>query len=54
MITLQSLRYGVELECGGHSREPVARAVQSVVGGTLRYLGGAPYDPWYVTAPDGR
>lgn len=54
MITLETLRYGVELECGGQTRATVARAVQSVVGGTLQHLGGPPYDPWCVTAPDGR
>ncbi|OPZ87274.1 MAG: putative amidoligase enzyme [bacterium ADurb.Bin429] len=54
MVTIEQLRYGVELECGGQTRETVAHAVQSVVGGTIRHIGGAPYDAWCVTAPDGR
>lgn len=54
MHTLQSLCYGVEVEIGGRTREIVAHAVQSVVGGTVRHIGGAPYDAWCVTAPDGR
>jgi len=54
MVTLEQLHYGVELECGGQTRETVARAVQSVVGGEVRHLGGPPYDPWCVTALDGR
>jgi len=54
MVTLEQLNFGVELECGGQTRESVARAVQSVVGGTVQHLGGPPYDPWCVTAPDGR
>jgi hypothetical protein len=54
MVTLEQLTYGVEIEVGGQTRETVAHAVQSVVGGTVRYIGGAPYDAWGVTAPDGR
>jgi len=54
MVTLESLKFGVEIEVGSQTRETVARAVQSVVGGTVRHIGGPPYDPWAVTAPDGR
>ncbi|HEY3416164.1 MAG TPA: amidoligase family protein, partial [Armatimonadota bacterium] len=54
MVTLEQLNYGVEIEVGGQTRETVAHAVQSVVGGAVRHLGGPPYDPWCVTAPDGR
>lgn len=54
MVTLESLKFGIEIEVGSQTRETVARAVQSVVGGTIRHVGGPPYDPWCVTAPDGR
>ena len=54
MITLQSLYFGVEVEVGGQTRETVAHAVHSVVGGTVRHIGGAPYDAWRVIAPDDR
>ena len=54
MYMIQSLRYGVEIEVCSQTRETVAHAVQSVVGGTVRHIGGTPYDAWGVTAPDGR
>jgi hypothetical protein len=54
MVTLEQLKFGVEIEVGAQTRNTVARAVQSVVGGTVQHLGGPPYDPWCVTAPDGR
>jgi len=54
MYSIQSLRYGVEIEVCSQTRETVAHAVQSVVGGTVRHIGGTPYDAWCVTAPDGR
>lgn len=54
MITIQSLNFGVEVEVVSQTRETVARAVQSVVGGTIRHIGGTPYDAWGVTAADQR
>jgi len=54
MITMEQLSFGVEVEVGAQTREAVARAVQSVVGGTIRHMGGPPYDPWHITAADGR
>jgi hypothetical protein len=54
MITMEHLSFGVEVEVGGQTREAVAQAVQAVVGGTIRHVGGPPYDPWSITAADGR
>jgi hypothetical protein len=54
MVTIQSLRYGVEIECGGQTRETVAHAVQAVVGGTVHRIGSASVGAWGVRAPDGR
>jgi hypothetical protein len=54
MITMEQLSFGVEVEVGAQTRETVARAVQSVVGGTIRHIGGPPYDPWSLHAADGR
>jgi hypothetical protein len=54
MITMEQLSFGVEVEVGGRTRAAVAQAVQSVVGGTVQHLGGPPYDPWSITAADGR
>lgn len=46
-LNLQEFRYGVELECVGRDRETVARAIASVVGGEVTYVGGS-YDAWNV------
>lgn len=46
-MKLQEFRYGVELECVGQDRETVARAIESVVGGEVVYVGGT-YDAWNV------
>jgi hypothetical protein len=54
MITMEQLSFGMEVEVGGKTRAAVAQAVQSVVGGTLRHVGGPPYDPWSLLAADGR
>jgi hypothetical protein len=51
--TIQTLSYGTELEYTHISRQKAAQAIQSVVGGSIRYEGGA-YDTWAVDAPDGR
>lgn len=51
--TAKALTFGTELEYTNISRERAAKAIQKVVGGTVRYTGGQ-YDEWTVTAPDGR
>jgi hypothetical protein len=55
MIHVQALTFGVEVETVGQTRQAVATAIRSVVGGTLRHVGyPACYDPWEVLAADGR
>ena len=54
MITMEQLSFGLEVEVGGTTRAAVAQAVQAVVGGTIRHVGGPPYDPWSILAADGR
>ena len=51
--TAKGLTFGTELEYTGITREKAAKAIHSVVGGTVQYIGRA-YDTWQVTAPDGR
>ncbi len=51
--TAKGLTFGTELEYTNISRERAARAIHTVVGGTVRYTGGS-YDEWTVVAPDGR
>ncbi len=53
METAKGLTFGTELEYTNISRERAVKAIQSVVGGTVRYSGGS-YDEWTVIAPDGR
>jgi hypothetical protein len=53
MTDLRSQTFGIEIETGMLSREDTAKAIQTVVGGTIAYLGDI-YDSWAVTAPDGR
>jgi hypothetical protein len=52
---MKSLRYGVELETIGQTRENVARAIATVVGGTVHHI-ATPfcYDPWHVIDRKGR
>ena len=40
-------KFGIEIETIGKGREAVARAIQTVVGGTVRYAGGT-LDAWEV------
>jgi hypothetical protein len=50
VIDFRSLRFGVEVECTGQTREKVAHAIQSVVGGEVAYIGAqGSLDPWEVT-----
>ena len=51
--TIKNLTFGTELEYTHLSRERAARAIQSVIGGSIDHAGGS-YDAWTVTAPDGR
>ena len=52
---MNTLRFGIEIETIGQTREVVARAIQSVVGGEVRHV-GTPfcYDPWKVIDRRGR
>jgi hypothetical protein len=52
---MSTLRFGIEIETIGQTREVVARAIQSVVGGEVRHV-GTPfcYDPWKVIDRRGR
>lgn len=51
--TMKTLRFGIEIETIGLSREEAANAIKRVVGGSVRHAGGG-YDTWECTAPDGR
>jgi len=52
---MKTLRFGIEIETIGQTRETVARAIQSVVGGTVRHdAEPACYDPWVVVDRTGR
>lgn len=53
--TMKTLRFGIEIETIGQTRNKVAKAIQSIVGGTIEHV-GQPYcyDPYHVTAADGR
>jgi hypothetical protein len=54
-MDMRSLKFGVEVELTQRTREQVAQAIQSVVGGTVRHVGyPASYDPYEVTDPHGR
>jgi hypothetical protein len=50
---MKTLRFGIEIETVGLTRESVANAIQTVVGGNVNYYGGG-YDKWQVVAADGR
>lgn len=54
-MDLKEISWGIEIETVKQTREKVARAIQSVVGGTVRHI-GAPQnqDPWEVTDDRGR
>jgi len=52
---MKTLRYGIEIETIGQTRETVARAIATVVGGSAsRACGASCYDAWKVVAADGR
>jgi len=50
LATIQTLRFGIELETIGLHRAALARAIHGVVGGAVREAG----DRYSITAPDGR
>jgi hypothetical protein len=51
--TMKSQKFGVEIETVGLDRAQLAAVVQSVVGGTIRVIGGH-YNEHVVVTPDGR
>ena len=54
-MDLRELRYGIETETVKRTREQIAWAIHSVVGGHVRYIGQpASYDPWEVEDLRGR
>jgi hypothetical protein len=55
MVTLNEVNFGIEIETVGRTRETVARAIQSVVGGEVIHVGTpGVYDPWEVRDTDQR
>ena len=54
-MDMRELRFGVEIETVRRTRQTVAEAIRTVVGGTVRHV-GTPicYDPWEVTDARGR
>ncbi len=54
-MDLKDIRFGIEIETVKATREKVARAIQTVVGGTVRHV-GTPHchDPWEVEDARGR
>jgi len=55
MADLKEQRFGVEVEVVGQKRKVVAEAVQSVVGGTVKYIGHPScYDPFELVDDKGR
>ena len=54
-MDLRELRFGIEIETVKQTREKVAWAIHSVVGGTVSHAGEpACYDPWEVSDIRGR
>jgi hypothetical protein len=54
-MDLRELRWGIEIETVKRTRQTVAEAIRTVVGGTLRHVGSpACYDPWEVSDDRGR
>ena len=49
-VTIQEIRFGVEIETVGRTRRVVAEAIRTVVGGTVEHVGTPTcYDPYHVT-----
>lgn len=54
-MDLRELRYGIEIETVKRTREQIAWAIHSVVGGHVRHIGApSSYDPWEVEDLRGR
>ena len=54
-MDLRELKFGIEIETVKRTRQTVAEAIRTVVGGTVRHVGHPTcYDPWEVTDPQGR
>ena len=54
-MDLRELKFGIEIETINRTRQTVAEAIRTVVGGTVRHVGTpACYDPWEVTDDRGR
>jgi hypothetical protein len=48
-MNLKEIHYGIEIETVKRTREQIAWAIHSVVGGTVRHVGiPSSYDPWEV------
>jgi hypothetical protein len=54
-MDMRDLRFGIEIETTKRTRQTVAEAIRTVVGGRVRHVGQpACYDPWEVTDDRGR
>ena len=54
-MDMRDLKFGVEVETVGRTRQTVTEAICTVVGGTVRHTGHPTcYDPWEVTDAQGR
>jgi len=54
-MNLNEIQYGIEIETIKRTREQIAWAIHSVVGGTVRHIGvPSGYDPWEVEDLRGR
>jgi len=54
-MDMRELRFGVEIETVGRTRQTVAEAIRTVVGGAVRHAGyPSSHDPWEVTDSRGR
>jgi hypothetical protein len=55
MVNLRDLKFGIEIEGIGQDRGTVAKAIQSIVGGTIEHVGSpSTYDPHHVVDSQGR
>jgi len=53
--TMKTIRFGIELEYVGISRSRAARAIQSVIGGSVEHVGTPHcYDPWKIHGANGQ
>jgi hypothetical protein len=52
-MDMRELTFGIEVETVGQTRQRVAQAIQSVVGGEVRHEGST-YDTWSTTDGEGR